>query len=126
MPSFNFQKRFAELVEFGSKNTTIRPKRRNAPREDQTALLFTGLRTKNTRRLGASPIVDVSHIEISTAGNIDVDGQMLSVKQSEELACADGFESLTELVEWFDENYDLPFHGDLITWAPLHITQRAA
>jgi len=43
----------------------------------------------------------------------------VSVKDLETLAINEGFSSYSELVEWFDLNYYLPFYGVQLEWTPL-------
>jgi len=43
----------------------------------------------------------------------------VSVKDLETLAINEGFSSYSELIEWFDLNYYLPFYGVRLEWTPI-------
>lgn len=123
MPAFNFHARFARAVERGEKRQTIRATRKHLPRVGQTAYLFTGMRTRACRRLGAEPIVRVEEIEIGTDGVIWLplvageDGlYALSGPAADEFARADGLESADELVGWIARTHGLPFRGFVTYW----------
>lgn len=44
------------MILDGSKRQTIRARRKHPPRQGQTAYLYTGMRTKNCKKLGEFPI----------------------------------------------------------------------
>lgn len=115
MPSFNFQKQFVDAVSSGHKCTTIRPQRKNPVMENQTAHLFTGLRTKHCIKIGVGKIALVREITIKERA-ILVDGQALYKGSCDKLAQTDGFENAEALVSWFKKQYGLPFKGILIEW----------
>ena len=120
MPSFNFQKQFADDVESGVKRQTIRGKRKNPPRVGQTAHLFTGLRTKNCRKLGAHRINTVADVVIHSDCVLIRQCWWQTVlvrkKKLNEFAVADGFKDWNQMRAWFQKTYSLPFGGDLIKW----------
>ena len=124
MPAYNFEKRFAPLVESGQKVQTIRNSSRNA-RPGQPAYLFTGQRTKSCRKLNTGTLIDVSPIELGrhacgepyavikhgiflpehlTHGGLDCFAQ------------ADGFQSGEEMIVYFESKSNLPFNGFLHIW----------
>ena len=142
MPSLNFQKRFAGLVESGDKRQTIRARRRDGRDVEPGSYLylFTGMRHRNCRRLLVRAGVDVDRVPIAnrpyghvvrcrTVDAISIDdpvlselescveiGRLLLPDEAELVARADGFESCEEMLDWFETTHDLPFEGLLIRW----------
>lgn len=123
MPLLNFQSRFAPLVESGEKRQTIRAHRKDGrdPKVGDRLFLYTGARTKECRKLGESGCVRAERIEIGSKGSIVLGfaGRFpvtLNERSRERFARADGFESWTELVGWFEATHGLPFRGLLIEW----------
>ncbi len=122
MPAVNFQKRFADAVESGEKRQTIRAYRRDGrdPKPGDTLHLFTGMRTRQCRKLGEQVCVDVTPILIGPSGialhpytdeclartPVDADTE----------AVADGFESFAAMRAWFEKTHGLPFNGLRISW----------
>ena len=126
MPAYNFQKRFAPLVESGQKRQTIRKTTKRATR-GATAYLYTGQRTAHCRKLGEGTITDVLPIEIGRhacrepyAVITGYDGKLahLAHEHLDALARADGFANGEEMAEWFASQYKLPFTGYLHQWRP--------
>lgn len=113
MPSLNFQKQFAPLVESGDKPHTIRAKRKHPIKQGDTLYLYTGLRTKKARRLKVAKCTAVLPISITRDGV-----EIYPPVDKEELAKKDGFKSFDEMASWFDKTHGLPFNGDLICWNP--------
>lgn len=136
MPSLNFKKQFAPDVESGKKRQTIRPKRKHPVKVGDKLYLFTGLRTKVCRRLvppfikftiskdkPAAICKSVHDIEILNVDHIKYRGVDLyagsepwKLKLAHTIATDDGFAGTQEMVDFFKEQYGLPFHGDLIKW----------
>lgn len=124
MVAYNFQKRFADLVASGEKQQTIRAPRRGRSRHarsGETINLFTGLRTKQVRRLkeatctGCYPIMihrDSIHIGWPEGT------KNLIASDADTFAQADGFESFDDMQRWFQKTHELPFLGVLIQWVP--------
>lgn len=120
-PAYNFTKRFAQLVESGEKSQTIRAfgKRRHAEPGDRLQL-YTGMRTKACRKLiepdpicSACLAVEIRRfrsgkrkIKITGAGALALG----------DVALADGFGCMDELIDWVENAYGLPFYGVLIRW----------
>lgn len=122
MPSVKFQPRFAPLVQFGQKTQTIRPMRKRPLKVGDRLFLDTWegkpYRSK-TRRLGIGVIESVQLITLGRGpvhGEIIVDGQLLGNQERTAVARADGFSSVAELLDWFEENHGLPFCGVIIRW----------
>jgi hypothetical protein len=116
------------MVLDGSKNQTIRKKRRYKTRPGQTAYLFFGLRTKYCRKLGQSEIIAVSSIVIRKNGTVLVNNKTLTDKEKDHLAWADGFSfrsgskeqnpkgSFDLMFTWWRRTHQLPFKGEIIYW----------
>ncbi len=125
MPAYNFQARFADLVESGAKRQTMRKSARGAA-QGRPAYLFTGMRTKNCRRLGWGVITHVSAIEIREAdgafsailyGYRGLAEICLKGADFDEFARQDGFNDGNDLMIWLDKNYkSRAFSGCLIEW----------
>lgn len=117
MPLLGFKKQFAPLVEAGTKRQTIRAKRFDGknPHQGETLYLYTGLRTKECRKLGEPLCKSVEEITIESHG-INVAGSWLDHADVEELARKDGFDSFEQLLAFFEKEHGLPFDGLLIKW----------
>lgn len=125
MPQLNFSKQFAAAVSDGSKRQTIRAKRKNPIRTGDTLHLFTGLRTKQARRLLPTqvcreaqiirirwkPIKQYKSLEIT----LEKKGK-LNASDAWAFMKADGFFSREEFAEWFLPKGTDEFNGQLITW----------
>lgn len=125
MPAYNYQARFAPLVESGEKTHTIRPTDKGA-RPGMTAYHYTGQRTKLCRKLGEGIITSVQPIRIGRERRgwyaITIKGNDMNKIHEldfESFAKADGFTSGDEMVAWFSERYGLPFNGFLHQWVPV-------
>jgi len=126
MPAYNFKNRFAPLVESGQKCQTIRQTAKGAA-IGATAYLYTGQRTAHCRKLGEGTITDVLPIEIGRhacsepyASITERNGKRTHVvhEHLNALARDDGFANGEEMVEWFADQYGLPFTGYLHQWVP--------
>ncbi len=126
MPAYNFQNRFAEMIERGEKLQTIRKTDKGAKLGDK-AYLYTGQRTKKCRPLGMGIIHGVMPVIISInttkAGFVyfpSFPGEffetLLSGNRLDEFAKRDGFNDQQEFVQFFKHHYGLPFEGYLHTW----------
>lgn len=125
MPAYNFNARFADLVETGTKCQTIRRTDRGAKR-GATAYLYTGQRTKHCRNLGRGTITDVFKIEIGRNGCGEPYAEIIGYVGTrthlvhgdlDSFAHADGFTDKEAMIEWFDRLYGLPFNGYLHLWS---------
>ena len=122
MPAINFQKQFADAVESGEKRQTIRRFRKDAtnPLVGDTLFLFTGQRTEHCRLLREVRCTSTSIFEIHTHDDggvsLMLDLQRLTIAEGDQLAKADGFAGVPELLKWFEDTHGLPFVGLLIKW----------
>lgn len=115
MPLINFKKQFSQLVEQGIKTQTIRTNRKFPIKKGNRLFLYTGLRTKQTKKLKETVCKSVQEITIDS-NNVLLDGVKLSQKEIIELAKADGFNDQQSFANFFKQNYNLPFYGVLIKW----------
>ena len=116
MPLLGFQKQFAPLVESGEKRQTIRAHRKRPFVKGDRLYLYTGLRTKQCRKLGEAVCTKVESIRIRTGGAVLLGSQLLGVRQIQRISRDDGFDNAEEMVQWFEETHGLPFEGQLIRW----------
>lgn len=117
MPAYNFKKQFAHAVEIGDKNQTVRPKRKRPTVVGDDLYLYTGMRTKQCRKLRDTTCWLVQDIEIGVGG-IVLDGWVMLIESpaADDFAEDDGFLDSRDMIEWFDITYDLPFKGEVIYW----------
>jgi hypothetical protein len=133
MVAYSFKARFAAPIISGAKRQTIRAHRNRHARPGEPLQLYTGMRTKQCRKLLAvDPICTVvSPISLwfdrSSASlhcEIRVAGRKLNLESRIRLARADGFSTLDEMAAfWFEEHgfngqKAIYFTGVLIEWEP--------
>jgi hypothetical protein len=117
MPAYNFKKQFAPMVEDGSKRQTIRKVRKTPTKPGDKLSLYTGMRTKACRLLEYTRCVDVQPVEVYAIGVVHVGGSALTPAQLHDFARADGFQDGEQFVEFFRQEYGLPFTGaEVIKW----------
>lgn len=106
------------------KRQTIRAvgKRRHA-RPGETLQLYTGMRTRQCRKIGEARCVDVLPIRIVVREHsmpISLDGAHVGGGRSQDFARADGFTGIEDMHEFWKREHGLgTFHGLLIRWVPL-------
>jgi len=131
VPAFSFKPYFADDVEAGRKRQTIRLERKDQKppcKLGDTLMLYTGLRTKACRRLGTGKCTLLKRIELHRGtpcqGNyiILLDGIQITDVNATAIARADGFKDTSELFNWFNRQYGLPFRGWIIQWDLLSAT----
>lgn len=117
MPALSFNSRFASLVESGRKTQTIRAPRKRPIVVGDRLYLYTGMRTKECRKLGEALVERVDPVRIEAIGIVLVDGILLDLDARAQLARDDGFTSYTAFLDWFigADRVD-PFEGSLIRW----------
>ena len=130
MPLLNFQARFAELVQDGSKSQTIRAYRKDGrdPKPGDQLYLWAGCRTKDAQKIGEAICSRVIPIRIQECPKDRIDWgavympnssgtwRSLSRSHTRLIAVKDGFQSRKELFDFFRDVYGLPFEGLLIEW----------
>ncbi len=127
MPQLNFSAQFAQAVADGSKRQTIRAMRKNPIKLDDTLHLYTGLRTKQARRLlppqqcTAALLIGIRYkaLKNSNYQSLEVSLQhkgKLRRDEIEEVAKADGFDSVEAFAAWFLPKGRENFKGQLLKW----------
>lgn len=115
MPAINFKPEFAKLIRTGKKKQTIRQERKNPIKPGDTLQLYTGLRTKQAKKIKTVTCKDVTKIIIVEHGVILVPPAPTDII-IEKLWREDGFPNFQAFIEFFDKFYGLPFTGVLIRW----------
>lgn len=123
MVAYNFKSRFADLVEAGRKPHTIRDDKHNGRHAEpgDKLQLYTGMRTRNCRKLRDFICIATYPIDIDERREIvylktETEWLPLSVLQISELAISDGFNSPDEFFEFFRIRCD----RILIQWQEVH------
>lgn len=130
MVALNFKSQFADDVEDGRKRRSIRAPRKDGrnPTPGVQLQLYTGMRQRGCRKLRDTECARVRPVEISHMG-IVLDGKKLYAGDAPaylggpdaesydgDFARADGFDNFSDMVEFFEKEHSLPFHGLLIEW----------
>lgn len=114
MGLYNFKERFVPLIKTGEKTHTLRATRRHPDVVGSMMYLYCGLRTKNSRLIFKRPCVRVQTIEITSRGQMILDGEPLDASEREALAASDGFDSHAEMMRFWQGR--LPFAGHVYHW----------
>lgn len=116
----NFKQKFADRVECGDKRQTIRRWRTDGKRmrPGDTLKLYTGLRTRNARLLRTATVESVASVRMDISENvIVVDGDRLDTERAAAFARADGFRCVSEMLDWFKNQYmSNDFEGYYVRW----------
>jgi hypothetical protein len=116
MPSLNFKDQFADLVERGIKKHTIRRRRKQPIKQGDNLYLFTGMRTRDCRRLRSTRCDRETYIHIGSDKTVLLGNRFLDDGEKHELAVNDGFSDFKEFLQFFRETGGLPVEGQLIEW----------
>jgi hypothetical protein len=117
MKTYNFQARFAPMLESDLKLTTIRRLgKRPPPEPGELIRRYTGMRTKHCRFLGDRICRSVHRLRIDSRGQIFFGRERLVGFSRVVLAAGDGFDSTQEFIEFFRKVHGLPFKGWYIQW----------
>lgn len=116
MAAYNFMKQFEKPILSGEKCSTIRRDagKRN-PQPGDALHLFTGMRTKECRKLAEVECDKVQSITIREGG-IVLGGNALSEQKQWILAQRDGLMHLEDFFAFFRTHYGLPFTGVYVKW----------
>ncbi len=127
MPLLSFDKQFAykvyasiNIAYYKSSQTlpkrhTIRIKRRRPIKPGDKLFLWCCSRSKNRWKIGESICQQVKDITI-TEEYISIEGKRISENRAKKLAIDDGFKDLKSFYNYFKNNCELPFTGELIVW----------
>lgn len=116
MPILNFKPQFADLIQSGQKCQTIRPVRKHPIKKGDILYLYTGLRTKYSKKLAEARCTAISPIQIGSQ-QVWLNDVCLPIKMIDSLAKQDGFKDEFEFFDFFHRHYSLPFSGYVIYWA---------
>ena len=122
MPALNFQRQFATAVESGEKRQTIRAYRKGGrdPKPGDTLYLYTGMRTKQCRRLCVVRCLSADPVRIDALGYDrlphSLHGDRREGPSPDSFARRDGFANFAEMRDWFQKTHGLPFSGLRISW----------
>lgn len=117
-----FKPQFALLVELGQKCQTVRPVPKRTPKPGDRISLrcWTDKPYRSKQRvLRESVISGVKKFRLRQLSGkmcMSIDDWPLSEWDAEGFARADGFTSLPEMAEWFQNTHGLPFEGIVIYW----------
>ena len=114
---------FIDKILLGEKRQTIRrasPKWKNVKAGDKLTL-YTGLRTKQCRKLGEAVVESVGKVAFYQAGLIGAitrDGEFwLTDDEVDELVRRDGFGNVHDFWKFFDAHYpERPINMNVIRW----------
>lgn len=126
MVAYSFKSRFGPPILAGTKAQTIRAERAGKSRHarpGELVQLYTGMRTRQCRRLGEARCLEVSAVKIDLLLSVLIVGDVCfgGPKALDQFARQDGFADWHDLVDfWVAEHpgVDL-FEGVLIRWQPL-------
>lgn len=116
MPALSFQKQFADAILGGVKSQTVRTKRKRPIKRGDRLYLYTGMRTKQCRKLGEAKCWGVFPVSIYPSGETFINNRQLFGAELSDFFKRDGFGSSRAGMNWFKEAHGLPFHGELIVW----------
>ena len=115
MTSFSFKPEFVDKILSGEKQSTIRSTKRCEVGD--TMQLYIGMRTKKCKKLmdvvciGVAPIIVSAHSQWKlgeTEGNVKPSVAPLHEQE--------GFMNVQAMVEFFREEYGLPYRGWIHAW----------
>lgn len=121
MPLLNFKKQFVPSIENGTKRQTVRAKRKKPIKVGDTLYLYTGLRTKQTKRIANAICTELWEIRINNASIVLCQEseterfmELLTGKQLDDMAILDGFKDWQDMKQFWVDTHGLPFTGNLI------------
>ena len=115
MVAFNFKEQFANDVASGRKPGTIRKSKRC--KVGDKVQLYTGQRTKNCRKLADAVCTGICQISICEAFPWAISKQEGELKSFGKLFHElDGFKNAKDFVDFFRQQYGLPFNGYYHQW----------
>lgn len=129
MPLLGFKRQFAGFVKEGSKQHTIRAKRKIRPKVGQTAHCYVDPRQKSMTLLGRWPITHVHDAILRPRGadqiQIWINGEELTIAEAQEFLYHDGFRShgrkgaMAEAAEFWRKRFEKVggvFYSDIVHW----------
>jgi hypothetical protein len=135
MAALNFKGMFVDPIEDGSKKQTIRAFRKYPIEPGERLFLYTGMRTKNCKKIGEAICSEIWLITIKgdtqfSFGPLDkiilmspdenIRWEFNTTRQLNAFAKKDGFTGWVDMKEWWSGVYGLvAFQGVLIKWKSL-------
>jgi len=132
MPLINFQRQFASPILRGEKPHTVRRQRQVPIKVGDVLHLYTGLRTKDCRKIGRAICSKIDRITViipvcDKMGwdiEITINGKRLSFEDACAFALRDGFKgdpylALQKMTGFFYKRYRERFEGVVIHWKGL-------
>jgi hypothetical protein len=120
MALINFSREdFIDAVTNGSKHFTVRQLRKNPIKKGEALQLYTGLRTKQAKKLRDTICKNVWDIKIENKKDeflFWLDDNQLTSKKVKDISNKIGFDLVEEWTEYFKQKYKFPFKGQLIEW----------
>ena len=110
---------FATLVLSGEKTQTVRPtpKRMMLPGDTISLRMWTGKPYRSKQRiLREATVLGTDTVRVHDTG-IMLHGEHLPLAKAWCFAKADGFNTLQDMLEWFNVTHGLPFEGIVIYWS---------
>ena len=116
---------FIDKILSGEKRQTIRKagKKWENVKPGDKLTLYTGLRTKDCRKLGEAEVDSVEDIEIESItrnggiwARVKINGKYIPAHKTLELAEADGFLWVDDFLRFFHDHYGTNFTGKIIRW----------
>lgn len=116
---------FTDKILSGEKRQTIRKagKKWENVKVGDKLTLYTGLRTKQCRKLGEAEVESIEDVEIEAiprnggiCGRVKINGKYIPAHKMLELAEADGFMWVNDFLEFFHSHYGTNFNGKIIKW----------
>jgi hypothetical protein len=118
-----FQPWGAELVRAGTKRQTIRKTARCKPGDMLSLRRWTGAPYRSKQEVIREEMcTDVTPIRIDPDrvtlydDPLSDDPRTLGIGEARDIAIADGFTGLNEMLAWFENTHGLPFYGYVIKW----------
>lgn len=112
---------FTDKILSGEKRQTIRKagKKWENVKPGDKLTLYTGLRTKQCRKLGEAEVESIEDVEIRIGficSEVWLNGDSINEDVCKKLAQADGFNSVRDFLEFFHDHYGTNFTGKIIKW----------
>ena len=113
---------FIDKILSGEKRQTIRKagKKWENVKVGDKLTLYTGLRTKQCRKLGEAEVESIEDIEIESPlrifSRIKINDKYLLIHGMRELALNDGFSTIDSFLDFFNSHYGTNFTGKIIRW----------
>jgi hypothetical protein len=120
MVAYSFKRQFVALILAGIKKQTIRADRKRHARPGEDIQLYTGVRTKQCRKIGTAICFSVTPVTINLKdNNVVVGGDIRhGWDQLDKFARSDGFDGWPDMRAFWHQNHPTVqvFSGVMIRW----------